>query len=45
MIPNPSKSDHVDIPLLEKGATFCSDKSKLPTPITLYKSPGLFKVP
>ena len=45
IIPNPSNSDHVDIPRLENGAIFYSDKSKLPTPTTLNKSPGLFKVP
>lgn len=43
--PIPSKRDHVDIPLEENGATFFIETSKLPTPITFIKSPGLFKVP
>lgn len=44
-IPLPSRRDHVVMPLLLNGATFSPVESKLPTPITLIKSPGLFSVP
>jgi hypothetical protein len=45
IFPIPSSNDQVVIPLDEKGAILVSDWSKEPTPITLIKSPGLFKVP
>ncbi len=45
MLPTPSKRDQVVIPLDEKAATFVKVESKEPIPMTLIKSPGLFKVP
>ncbi len=44
-LPTPSRRDQVVIPLDEKVATFESVASREPTPITLIRSPGLFKVP
>lgn len=45
MLPTPSRRLQVVIPLELNDATFDLDESKLPTPITCIKSPGLFKVP
>ncbi len=44
-IPIPSFNDQVAVPLLLNEATFVSVLSRLPTPITFARSPGLFKVP
>jgi hypothetical protein len=44
-LPTPSKSDHVVIPLEENDATLVRLLSREPTPMTLMRSPGLFRVP
>jgi len=44
-LPTPSNKFQVVIPLEEKLATFVRVASKDPMPMTLVKSPGLFKVP
>lgn len=45
IMPKPSSSDQVDMPRLLKLATRVFVSSRLPTPITLTRSPGLFSVP
>lgn len=45
MFPTPSSSDQVVMPLDENAATLVRLESKEPIPMTLIRSPGLFKVP